>query len=201
VYSFQWREVKTRVSRVLRARNSLPLGDRRVFDVGCGDGRWLRALSEFGAAPQCLAGIDLLPERINAARELCSPLTNLYNGDATKLPFVDESFDLLLSFSLFSSILARVTKISLATQMMRVLRPGGFILWHDFCVNNPRNHDVGGIRRREVAELFRGARVELERITLAPPLARSVARSHGLLKTFSNFRFLCTHYFGTIEKR
>jgi hypothetical protein len=67
-------------------------------------------------------------------------------------------------------------------------------------VNNPRNPGVSGITKREVEVMFFGRRVELERITLAPPLARLVAWNNALLKVLSNARFLRTHYFGLVAK-
>jgi len=185
---------------LLRRRSATSLAEARILDVGCGDGRWLRVLGEFGAKPQDLTGIDLLPERIDLARQLCSPLTTLVCGDASSLPFADSSFDILLSFTLFSSIRESALKASLAGEMLRVLRMGGFVLWYDFRVNNPRNPDVSGITKREVEALFSGRRVELERITLVPPLARLVAWNNPLLNALSSARFLRTHYFGLVAK-
>jgi len=197
---FQTDELKRSIVRLLRRRNASLLAEGRILDVGCGDARWLRVLGEFGAKPQNLTGIDLLPERIDLARQLCSPRTTLVCGDASSLPFADSSFDILLSFTLFSSIRNPALKASLAWEMLRVLRIGGIVLWYDFRVNNPRNPDVSGITEREVEALFSGRRVELERITLAPPLARLVAWSNPLLKAFSNARFLRTHYVGLVAK-
>jgi SAM-dependent methyltransferase len=197
---FQTDELKRSLGRLLWRRGATSLAEARVLDVGCGDGRWLRVLGEFGAQPQNLTGIDLLPERIDLARQLCSPLTTLVCDDASTLPFDDSSFDILLSFTLFSSIRDPALKASLAAEMLRVLRTGGFVLWYDFRVNNPRNPDVGGVTKREVETLFSGRRVELERITLAPPLARLVAWNKALLNTLSSARFLRTHYFGSVKK-
>jgi SAM-dependent methyltransferase len=197
---FQADELKRSLVRLLRRRNATHLAERRILDVGCGDARWLRVFGEFGAEPHNLTGIDLLPERIGRARKLCSPLTRLLCGDASSLPFADSSFDILVSFTVFSSILDAALKVSLAEEMLRVLQPGGFVLWYDFRVNNPRNPDVSGITKREVESLFSGGRVELEPITLAPPLARVFAWSNPLLNALSSARFLRTHYFGSITK-
>ena len=78
--------------------------------------------------------------------------------------------------------------------MLRVLKPGGLILWYDFHVDNPHNRDVQGVRKREIFELFSGCDIRLHRITLAPPIVRLVApipglpaicsiRSHGCVPT------------------
>ncbi len=199
-HAFQTDEVKKSLARLLWRRSAMPLTEQHILDVGCGDARWLRVLCEFGAQPRNSTGIDLLPERIDVARQLCSPLTTLQCRDASSLPFPDSSFDILLSFTVFSSIHDPAFKAALAGEMLRVLRPSGFILWYDIRVNNPRNPEVRGITRREVEALFAGRRVELERITLAPPLARLVAWSGTLLKVLSSTHFLRTHYFGSIAK-
>lgn len=47
-----------------------PLADRKILDVGCGSGGELRRFIEYGASPENLFGIDLLPDRIKRAKEL-----------------------------------------------------------------------------------------------------------------------------------
>jgi hypothetical protein len=65
-------------------------------------------------------------------------------------------------------------KQAMAAEMLRVLRPGGAVLWYDLRVNNPRNSAVRAISLEEIAALFPGCTVEAERHTLAPPLARAI---------------------------
>src|SRR3954471_18786171 len=55
---------------LLREAGLLPLTGSRVLDVGCGDGAVLREMLRYGASVEDLSGIDLLPERIERAREL-----------------------------------------------------------------------------------------------------------------------------------
>jgi colanic acid biosynthesis glycosyl transferase WcaI len=193
-------ELKDRVIQVFRHKIPTPLADCRILDVGCGQGNWLRSLHEMGATPANLTGVDLLPERVNEARKLCSPLTSLQICDASSLPFTDGSFDAALAFTVFSSILDSALKSAVAAEILRVLRPGGLILWHDFHTNNPRNADVRRITRKEIATLFPGCRIKLDPITLAPPLSRLIAASPTLHGQLSRLPFLCTHDFGLIEK-
>jgi len=194
-------EVERGVRALFARKRWVPLEKLRVLDVGCGEGYWLRLLAKWGASPENLAGIDLLPERVEAARALCPQLVTLTAGDASSLEFGDATFDVLLSFTVFSSILDPALKTALAREMLRVLRPDGFVSWYDFHANNPRNKDVRGIRKREIERLFSGCRIDLERITLAPPLGRLVANRPRLYTFLSNSRALCTHYLGRIEKR
>ena len=46
------------------------LSDRKILDIGCGSGGFLREFVKYGANPKNLYGIDLLEERIEKAREL-----------------------------------------------------------------------------------------------------------------------------------
>jgi len=61
------------------------------------------------------------------------------------------------------------------------VRPGGGVLWYDFTVNNPRNPDVRGVPIRRVRALFPQGRMQAQRVTLAPPIARAVTHVHASL--------------------
>ncbi|MDI6792500.1 MAG: hypothetical protein QME81_06490 [bacterium] len=41
----------------------------------------------------------------------------------------------------------------IASEMLRVLKPDG-ILWYDFHMDNPKNTDVKGVKKKEVKQLF-----------------------------------------------
>ena len=120
----------------LRRAGLLPIEGRRLLDVGCGTGDWLRTLIRWGCRPGDLAGIDLLPGRVDAARALCPAGVDLRQGDATALPYPDGAFDLVLQSTMFTSILDDGVRRRAAAEMLRVLRPGGSMIWYDFRVNN-----------------------------------------------------------------
>ena len=177
------------------------LSRKRILEVGCGSGVVLRDLVRYGARPEFCYGIDLLPKRVAKARGL-SPNMTVRIGNAAEMGFEDGYFDLVLSFTLFSSILERELKVRVAAQMLRVLKPAGVILWYDFFRNNPGNLQVRGITRREVEELFPGCQVYLKRITLAPPLARLLAPySWWACYVLEKLKFFNTHYLGAITRQ
>ena len=92
-------------------------------------------------------------------------------------------------------------KDRIAIEMLRVLKPGGFVIWYDFFVDNPRNPDVRGVRKSEIHRLFPGCQIDLRQITLAPPIGRLVARYSPLVyMLLSRTKILCTHYLGLIKK-
>src|SRR2546422_3042072 len=70
----------------------------------------------------------------------------------------------------------------------------------DLRIDNPRNLDVRGITRREIAALFPSCRIELRRVTLAPPVARWVAaRSRTAAFLLAGIPLLRTHYLGALQ--
>ena len=188
------------MASLFRSEGLLSLTGVRILDVGCGRGDIMRQLLEYGADPGLVTGIDLLDDNVKSARRL-APHLEVVCGSATSLPFPDASFDLVLQFTLFTSILNYQVKRTIAAEMNRVLAPGGRILWYDFRVNNPRNPDVRGIGRREIQELFPGFRAKIKQITLAPPLGRIIApRSILLYHALSQVRPLCTHLLCLLQK-
>jgi ubiquinone/menaquinone biosynthesis C-methylase UbiE len=164
-------ERRRRTARLLTLEGFVPLGERHVLEVGSGRGAELAWLRELGASPKNLAGIDLLPDRVSAAR-WAYPEFDLRTGNAEQLPFPDASFDLVLAITIFSSILDPGMAANVAREIVRVMRPGGGLLWYDFRYNSPANRHVHGVTSGRVRELFPMLRGKLKRLTLLPPLAR-----------------------------
>ena len=151
------------------------LADARILEIGCGTGNWLRDVVHWGAAPENVFGVDLLADRVATARRLTAPAVTVTQGDITALDFPDASFDLVIQSTVFSSIIDPERRRRTAAEMRRVLKRTGIIVWYDFHVNNPSNQDVRAVRRSEIAPLFPGCRVHMQRLTLAPPIARALA--------------------------
>jgi SAM-dependent methyltransferase len=175
---------------------------KKILDVGCGMGGWLRQLLRWGAQPESLVGVDLLPQRIAIARHLLPSSVALYCESAAKLQFPDATFDLVWQSTVFSTILDAQLKQQIAREMVRVLKPTGLILWIDFFAPNPGNLDVKGVGKSEIRALFPDCDIRFRRINLAPPLVRFLApRSWLLCSMLSAIRILNTHYFVVIRRR
>jgi len=187
--------------RALTRAGMLPLADRRILDVGCGRGGWLAMLDDFGARHENVAGIDLDPSRLEDAKRQF-PKMDLRAGDAAQLPWETGTFDLVLQSVVFTSILDRAVRVMVAREMRRVLASGGALLWYDFRYNNPQNPNVRGIAPREIRELFPDCSVELERVTLAPPIARRLVPVSWFVATaLEHLRVFNTHLFALIRPR
>ena len=199
---FQSQERERNLLRLLATHDMMPLADKRVLEVGCGTGGRLRDFIKWGVSPENLFGVELLPGRAATARQLLPLLVTIECQNAAKLPYEDSSFDIVLQAVTFTSILDFGLKAAIAREMLRVLKPTGIILWTDFFRNNPRNPDVRGVPRSEIAKLFPKCRLLLERTGLLPPVARRLIR-YSWLATYLLARvpWLCTHYTGVIYPR
>ena len=186
---------------LLKRHDLVPLNTKKILEVGCGTGYWLREFIKWGARPENITGIDLLDDRIAEARYLCPEAVGILHGNAAELAFSDATFDLVVQFTVFTSVLDSIMKQQMASEMLRVVKDDGLILWYDYHVNNPWNPDVRGVKRQEISQLFPGCRMKLQRITLVPPLVRLLAPYSWLAcYVLGKIPWLCTHYIGLISK-
>lgn len=145
-----------------------------VLEVGCGTGGNLLRFLRWGFDPANLVGNELLPARLGEARRRLPVEIKLIEGDARGLDC--GSFDIVFQSTVFSSILDDAFQIQLANRMWEMTRPGGGVLWYDFCYNNPKNPDVRGVPVRTIRKLFPESKPVIRRVTLAPPVCRFVTR-------------------------
>jgi ubiquinone/menaquinone biosynthesis C-methylase UbiE len=193
---------------LLRRADLLPLASRRLLEIGCGDAHWLAEMGTQGASIENMAGIDLFGQRIAKARrrfggereDPSRAAPDFRIGDATRLPWPDQSFDIVLQSTVFSSILDQHVQALVAREMIRVLAPGGVVLWYDLRVNNPRNPNVRGISVRDLRRLFPNCVIRSRMISLAPPIARwLVPRSWLAAALLEAARVLNTFHIATIR--
>jgi len=89
-----------------------------TLDVGCGEGRLSRDLAERGYD---VTGVEPSPSLLEAARQ-AHPDGKYVAGEATSLPFPDDSVDLLCSYNMLMDVddLGGALK-----EFARVVKPGG----------------------------------------------------------------------------
>jgi SAM-dependent methyltransferase len=161
--------------RLLLREGYHPLGQRDLLEVGCGGGGVLLDLIRWGAVPARLHGCDLLSDRIDSARQRLPSSTLLAVADGGALPYPAARFDLVLQFTVLTSVLDGPLRQRIVQEMWRVLRPGGAVLSYDFRFQG-RNPAVRAVHPREMRELFPEGEFIHQRVTLAPPIARRLAR-------------------------
>lgn len=149
------------------------LAGRRVLDLACGPGRYLRVLYERGARA---VGMDLSPVLLGEARRVFDSLDSsprLVRGDMRSIPFADRSFELTLSmftsFGYFDSLddharlakeIARVTSAVIVldvpnpTVLRRTLVPRSERVLEDVRVVESRFLEEGPMRVVKTMEVF-----------------------------------------------
>lgn len=100
----------------------------RVLDVGCGTGL---LLARYAAAGCAVHGIDLSPRMLARARARLGNTACLLQGDASRLPFTERSFDLVTACMALHEVRPEVRDGMLA-EMARVVRDQGQVLLIDY---------------------------------------------------------------------
>jgi 2-polyprenyl-6-hydroxyphenyl methylase/3-demethylubiquinone-9 3-methyltransferase len=103
-----------RLRGILRALG--PVGGLRILDLGCGKGRFARALDDLGAK---VVGMDLSAAMLSGAAGL-----ERVRATARRLPFRNGSFDAVIVVEVFEHIDPPFRRAAIA-EARRVLRPGG----------------------------------------------------------------------------
>lgn len=164
-------ETRHRLARILDDRFAKPLPQCRILDLGCGSGSLVGWFHQLGVPASHLFGVDLVPSRVEAARN-AYPGCTFHVGNAERLDFPDHWFDLVAVFTVFSSVLDRNMAENLAQTIGRVLARNGAVVWYDMRWPNPFNPNLRAMTRERIRELFPGFELELEPVNLLPPLAR-----------------------------
>lgn len=181
------------LARLLRKQGYETLAELRGFEAGCWVGYNLRLLVQWGAAPENLAGMDIDPAASAYVRSH-SPEIRTHTGSAEAIPETDETFDLSIAFTLFSSVPDEDVSHGIARELFRITRPGGLIVVYDMRRKNPANRAVHPVLTDDIRRWFPKCPLRVQSITLAPPIARPLGRSlPWLYGPLSAIRPLRTH--------
>jgi SAM-dependent methyltransferase len=139
-------------------------GDEQVLDLGCGRGATLLMAAELLPRGRAV-GVDLWladqtgnsldATRRNAEREGVADRVELHTGDITKLPFGDDTFDVVISNMVVHNISSVAARRAAIDEAVRVLRPGGRLAIADPLSTNRyrarlRELGLADVRRRNL---------------------------------------------------
>jgi len=133
----------------------------KILDIGCGPGNEAIFLAKQGMD---VTGIDLSSEVIDLAKKLADlqqVKVNFIQGDALKLPFKDNTFDVVNDTFVFHHFQKSIRK-KYAQEIKRVLKKNGIFVLRGFsCKMAPPSNkplSVGGgplrLRGNEILETF-----------------------------------------------
>lgn len=158
---------------------SLPLHAARILDVGCGGAGDLYQLLRLGVRAENTTGIDILPDRVANARSLY-PHATFVEGDASRMDFADDAFDLVFESTMFATLPDDELSADIAREMIRVCRPGGYLLLVDWWMPKPGDTNYKALTPKRLRQLFGvgGATTlcTVQRGALVPPLGRFLSK-------------------------
>jgi ubiquinone/menaquinone biosynthesis C-methylase UbiE len=116
---------------------NIPKG-ARVLETGCGNGKTLLALLKL----ECrIAGVDISPKAVELCREAAKKAkredAQIIVADICKLPFENESFEVVLAFHVLEHLLLE-DRHKAVGEIWRVLAPGGAAVVRVFSVGDMR---------------------------------------------------------------
>ena len=144
-----------------------------ILDVGCGGGWLLAELSIRGIAPGRLHGIDLIPQRVAAARSRV-PRADISRADARSLPFEAGRFGLVTMLTALSSMPKDAVEPALH-EAKRVVADSGIVICYEPRIANPFNRATATISSEVLARTLGPAKASV-RLTGFPPAARRLGR-------------------------
>ena len=125
-----------------------------VLDVACGTGIVARTAATRVGQTGHVTGIDQSPSMIAMARRV-RPDLDWREGEAAKMPFPEESFDVVLSQA---GLMFFPDRVAALREMRRLLRPGGTIavqVWGSSPGYHLTSQLLEEVAGKEVAEIFR----------------------------------------------
>ncbi|CAN5593178.1 class I SAM-dependent methyltransferase [soil metagenome] len=163
-------EERARVLNYL-ARDRISSHPELCLDLGCGSLSLLPA----EILPALVIGVDLLLSRLLDTQEPDDD-TPKVNADGSILPFSDGVFDVVVMSTMLSSVLDPVARSRICTEVSRVLKVSGVVLWYDLRMPSPANTATRPVGRHELRRHFAGFSGPIRSLTVAPPLARRLGR-------------------------
>ncbi len=118
-----------RVTAILQRR-----GAPDVLEIGTGPGRALASIRR-RVPGATVAGVDLSPYMVAAAKSTVGDEVDLRHGDATALPWADGAFDAVVALHTLGHVPCSVAEAML-DEVRRVLRPGGTMIIADHAWHN-----------------------------------------------------------------
>jgi SAM-dependent methyltransferase len=114
----------------------------RVLDLGSGAGTDSLVAAQMVGERGRVTGIDMTPQMLTKARKAAGEMgasnVDFVQGEAERLPFPDESFDVVVSNGVIDLI---PDKDAVFAELYRVLVPGGRMQLADVTIQNPVSAD------------------------------------------------------------
>lgn len=191
LYDFQVETLFAGAADAMRRQALVPLfhalkgkdqRETKLLDVACGTGSFLKFVKDNYPRLK-VTGLDLSPDYLREAEVSLKSWSNvvLQKANAERMPFDDDSFDIVTSIYLFHELPPNV-RVTVAKEIARVLKPGGSFVFLDSIQLGDQNgldrilelfpeqfHEpyYSTYAKSDLAELFADAGLELSIVSVA----------------------------------
>lgn len=171
-------------------------GNGNILDIGCGAGALtIKCAKKYPNAK--ITGIDYWSKEWSYAKSQCEENAQIENvdnhikflqGDASKLPFEDESFDGAVSNFVFHEVKTQEDKQLVIREALRVVKKGGSFAFHDLFGQTSLYGDMDAfveqLRKEGITEIHYYPNTQKESIippivTLAPWMLNKIGIIYG----------------------
>ena len=144
--------------RLLQITNGI-----KVLEIGCGPGHFTNMIKRY--YPDCdVYGVDLDSNHIEFAKNMADKLSleiNYSVADATKLPFNDNEFDLIISHT----VVEHLPFADFISEQKRLLKDGGKVVF--ICVDPKRKHvNDFDYNENEISQVYNSLNFESSKHTV-----------------------------------
>ncbi|MHC4983935.1 MAG: class I SAM-dependent methyltransferase [Planctomycetota bacterium] len=124
-----------------------------IFYAGCGSGGHIYNFLRLGFRPANIHAVDILEDRVAEAQHR-HPNINIFVGDAQKLDYPDGCFDIVFESTMFLQMTDDDLAGRIAREMLRLCKPGGFVIVSDWRYSKPGDKSYKGVSNKRLKKLF-----------------------------------------------
>ncbi len=180
-------------------KNKIFSKKNKILDFGCGEGFIMHQLLHWGIEYDQMVGIDTSQERIKKAKMRFDNLK--FTQITDKIPFSENQFTMIIISTVFSSIIGQSNRFFWASEIDRVLKGNGFIIFYDMKINNPFNFNTKKISKNELKLLFKNYNIKTKSLTVLPQLTRTISYISPKIYPFlTKLKFLHTHQISQLTR-
>jgi len=114
----------------------------KIIEFGCGYGRMTQVLTEF---TNDVVGIEREPFFVNKACKLIPNITFIQAEDLSSVPFKNKIADIIITFT-FLQHLIEIQAIKVIKEIIRCLKPGGYVLICEETDEEIKHGDIYNLR-------------------------------------------------------
>ena len=116
--------------KILSRFDFAAIQSKTLLEIGAGFGANILQFLRWDFLPENMTANDCMPDRCAHARKILPTSISVIERNALDLDLPENSFDIILASTVFTSILDREFQQRLAIKIWSLVKPGGAVLWY-----------------------------------------------------------------------